>query len=195
MPSDISHIRKGHLCEVSGARGNTEAEGGTKNGRLFANDSSGIALSAASGHDCSLCPTPVTPRVAPRATTTKGISEPDDSNPSKFGLQALSLAVKTDGPISGAYIGRRAGHEREMIAARTLAAVGFPAAPTGATGPQIVYSFATVLRVLRCLLWLVVLADCAVAAASTSPKHAAATHPDIVLITLDTTRAPLACQV
>jgi choline-sulfatase len=104
----------------------------------------------------------------------------------KFGLQPLSSAP-TDSTISVAHA---SAGELNMsgsgVAAGTRAAVDFSAAPTGT---QIVRSFATVSRVLRCLLWLIVLADCGVAAASTSPKHAAPTHPDIVLITLDTTRA------
>jgi len=73
-----------------------------------------------------------------------------------------------------------------LAAGGTFPADEYPAAPVGA---QTACSATDLMRVLRRLLWLMLLAECAGAAASTAPKPAASPHPNIVLITLDTTRA------
>lgn len=73
-----------------------------------------------------------------------------------------------------------------LAAGGTFPADEYPAAPAGA---QTACSATALMRVLRRLLWLMLLAECAGAAASTAPKPASSPHPNIVLITLDTTRA------
>jgi len=72
-----------------------------------------------------------------------------------------------------------------LVVSGTFPALQFPAAPMGAPTACLTTAL---LRVLRRLLWLMVLTECAIAA-STVSKAAASPHPNVVLITLDTTRA------
>ena len=61
--------------------------------------------------------------------------------------------------------------------------------PSDPVRPRTSCSATALLRAIRRLLWVMLLAECTSAAAPVPPKKAASPRPNIVLITLDTTRA------